>query len=765
MYLKMSISNWVSFFKDAGVASSVALTYATAFVRNSIGSDTLEDLDKEDLREMGISAIGDMKRILKHVKKLDKNDILLKYNDFGISQIVGCLKTEDIKREEDDFVTDLDENRSRLQVPNPLFWGPGMRTQVEVEDPNKEQSADGPTRADPKLPKGSCVASRLPFVASQYFANTHEQPNSQNSEPGKEPLPTISCQPSAMSLNEMPFQCPKCPAAFGLENDLKKHRERCVPGVLNMTSVETGIVEISEMPAILDALPQLSENYEITDKDMNEGTASEESPTLTESMPIIINVEGAHEMESDVGLGFGVTEACGHEDPKESRSAICDENGDKEEQEPTEDTDSMSLIQEIELQHDDEEDSDMVNKYHGMSDISKENKCDICNKIYTVKSSSKFPEALERCDSCMYRNYRLHQTSWRDACKFACKSCPEKTSRRSVIIKHNKKRHRKDGSAKTYRIVERNEHECLLCKRNVMQESVTLNNHMLKSHGINLPTYERRHFLPSLKGAEEQFNVIDKEEVITRADFEVDIIVTKSPKKDRDAKDLRSKESVVDSEIRSRRESFIKAQYQIKHNNTLSDEEREKNDEEEQLQKLRAIDMNAPSKRAKDDDCDSDISDVGDVGYDVKSAECEITFMPVDSTEKEDEQKECFICGKKKDISCSRNGRYICEPCKQRKIKSILAPWRNACKFSCNYCPEVKSSRFAMMKHCRTAHHKDYSARHYRLLEGPEHMCLLCKRSVLQDSKRLNDHMLKNHKMNLATYEEKYFFPGLKAST
>ena len=75
MYLKMSISNWVSFFKDAGVASSVALTYATAFVRNSIGSDTLEDLDKEDLREMGISAIGDMKRILKHVKKLDKNDI------------------------------------------------------------------------------------------------------------------------------------------------------------------------------------------------------------------------------------------------------------------------------------------------------------------------------------------------------------------------------------------------------------------------------------------------------------------------------------------------------------------------------------------------------------------------------------------------------------------------------------------------------------------------------------------------------------------
>ena len=67
--------DWVTFFSKLGVPPSLAKTYAAAFIKNRIGQDTLEDLDKDDLREMGIVAIGDIKRILKNAKKVvDAND-------------------------------------------------------------------------------------------------------------------------------------------------------------------------------------------------------------------------------------------------------------------------------------------------------------------------------------------------------------------------------------------------------------------------------------------------------------------------------------------------------------------------------------------------------------------------------------------------------------------------------------------------------------------------------------------------------------------
>ena len=68
------------------------------------------------------------------------------------------------------------------------------------------------------------------------------------------PIESYSTATEILSLKEMPFQCPLCPAAFGLEQDLEQHRavahEQYVSKVFNTKNVETGIVEISEMPAI-----------------------------------------------------------------------------------------------------------------------------------------------------------------------------------------------------------------------------------------------------------------------------------------------------------------------------------------------------------------------------------------------------------------------------------------------------------------------------------------------------------------------------------
>ena len=93
-----------------------------------------------------------------------------------------------------------------------------------------------------------------------------------------------------------------------------------------------------------------------------------------------------------------------------------------------------------------------------------------------------------------------NDTSWRDACKFACNYCSEEMSSRHAIVSHCKKEHGKDGTTKHYRMSSRVEHECLLCRRSVLHENKILNDHMHQRHKFNLVTYEERHYFPSVRG-------------------------------------------------------------------------------------------------------------------------------------------------------------------------------------------------------------------------------------------------------------------------
>ncbi|XP_043536701.1 uncharacterized protein C19orf47 homolog isoform X4 [Chiloscyllium plagiosum] len=120
----LATSEWIQFFKDAGIPPGPAVNYAVSFVDNRIQKNMLMDLTKDIMNELGISVVGDIIAILKHAKVVYKQE-LAKLATESISTSHGNVQI-DLKRTANSLL-------SRPADPGPETSAKRRRVTAEME--------------------------------------------------------------------------------------------------------------------------------------------------------------------------------------------------------------------------------------------------------------------------------------------------------------------------------------------------------------------------------------------------------------------------------------------------------------------------------------------------------------------------------------------------------------------------------------------------------------------------------------------------------
>ncbi|KAL6116074.1 uncharacterized protein C19orf47 homolog isoform X2 [Pungitius pungitius] len=135
-------SEWIQFFKDAGIPAGLAVTYAVSFVDNRIHKNMLMDLSKDIMMDLGITVIGDIISILKHAKQVYRQD-MCKMATEAISSGQTSVKAE-LRRTANTPATRMIANAlSHDSPPTTPARRPDNRLSVTVSNvqPNKSSKA------------------------------------------------------------------------------------------------------------------------------------------------------------------------------------------------------------------------------------------------------------------------------------------------------------------------------------------------------------------------------------------------------------------------------------------------------------------------------------------------------------------------------------------------------------------------------------------------------------------------------------------------
>lgn len=74
MALSQSDQDWEKYLRDAGIPEEAAHQYAKSFTENRMTFEILPSMDRSFLRDLGITVIGDIMKILQHVSSSSTPD-------------------------------------------------------------------------------------------------------------------------------------------------------------------------------------------------------------------------------------------------------------------------------------------------------------------------------------------------------------------------------------------------------------------------------------------------------------------------------------------------------------------------------------------------------------------------------------------------------------------------------------------------------------------------------------------------------------------
>ncbi|KAF5897654.1 uncharacterized protein DAT39_012642, partial [Clarias magur] len=144
-------SEWIQFFKDAGIPPGMAATYAMSFVDNRIQKNMLMDLSKDIMMDLGITVIGDIIAILKHGKHVYRQD-MCKMATEAISSGQTSVQAE-LRRTANTPATRMIANAlSRESPPSTPVRRPDNRLSVTISNKSSKMAASQPSAEVNGLP-------------------------------------------------------------------------------------------------------------------------------------------------------------------------------------------------------------------------------------------------------------------------------------------------------------------------------------------------------------------------------------------------------------------------------------------------------------------------------------------------------------------------------------------------------------------------------------------------------------------------------------
>ncbi|TST73073.1 hypothetical protein Baya_12781 [Bagarius yarrelli] len=144
-------SEWIQFFKDAGIPPGMAATYAMSFVDNRIQKTMLMDLSKDIMMDLGITVIGDIIAILKHAKHVHRQD-MCKMATEAISSGQTSVQAE-LRRTAKSPATRMIANAlSRDSPPSTPARRPDNRLSVTISNKSTKNVASQPAAKVNGLP-------------------------------------------------------------------------------------------------------------------------------------------------------------------------------------------------------------------------------------------------------------------------------------------------------------------------------------------------------------------------------------------------------------------------------------------------------------------------------------------------------------------------------------------------------------------------------------------------------------------------------------